>query len=281
MSVDDDPFAGISYEDALRKCARLLKLAERAGTVEESAAAMAKASVLMERFSLTRDAVVDSQEKQEPEDTVTDFNEDPLDVVGEQLARWRINLSSCIANAHGCAMYMSHRVAHDDEGNAIRGRFDQAGRYHSGSNQVICLVGRKSDVDTARYIYRFALSEMDRLVALHGKGMGKTWRNNFRLGVVEAIDNNLYRAKKDLHRSILQEAADDPVDADRTLVAINSAINKRESAQKEAEEKLIHLRQRRGGDGGAHDYSARLAGRQAGSAINMNSAKTRRIEKRK
>jgi len=37
--------------------------------------------------------------------------------------------------------------------------------------------------------------------------------------------------------------------------------------------KTLHLRARSGGVGGAHDYSARMAGRDAGSSIHVGKAK--------
>jgi hypothetical protein len=130
------------------------------------------------------------------------------------------------------------------------------------------IIGRRSDVQTTRYIYAYLLRQCEELTDRYGKGFGKTWRNNFRLGLSEAAWKIFEKEKERLHNDMREEASRS-VDPDRQLMRINAAIDKREAAYDTASnwaEENLHLVSIRNTGGGAFDASARAAGRAAGEA---------------
>jgi hypothetical protein len=271
---DSSAGLGLSYESALRQVARLLKLSERAATPQEAAVAAAKAQTLMERFQIEKAIALESQEAKErkPDEPVKHFDDqDAFDVdFKTQIPHWRWRLAQTILMAHGCYAYIGHtryRRESDHETGKVR---------YAGGTSTIAVIGRKSDVEAARYVYQYALRECDRLVSELPSGQGKTWRNNFRLGLVDAIRDSLHDAKEQLKSELREHAADDPVDPKRALTIVNSALKRREDVVEDARDygkRILHLRSRGSGVGGAHDYSARMAGHDAGSGISMTKAK--------
>ena len=273
-SADSTGSLGLSYESALRQVARLLKLSERAATPQEAAVAAAKAQTLMERFQIEKAIALESQEAKErkPDEPVKHFDDQEA-FDGDfktQIPHWRWRLAQTILMAHGCYAYIGstrYRRESDHETGKVR---------YAGGTSTIAVIGRKSDVEAARYVYQYALRECERLVSELPPGQGKTWRNNFRLGLVDAIRDSLIAAKHELHEELREHATDDPVDPKRALTIVNSALKRREDVVEDARDygkRILHLRSRGSGVGGAHDYSARMAGRDAGSGISMTKAK--------
>lgn len=74
-----------------------------------------------------------------------------------------------------------------------KGIYDRrAGTYH------YVAFGRPSDLEMVRYQFAYYVSEINRLAMRHGKGMGRTWSNSFRMGAAFALGDALRLAKEEV-----------------------------------------------------------------------------------
>lgn len=252
VASNTPPSNGQTYEQALRQVAKLLKLAEHANTSpEEAATAAAKAQELMTRHKIERLMAEDaSTAKAEPEEDIVDFADRGahLDVLGQNAPRWKTWLAVILAKANQCKAYTSRK---------------------SVGQKTIELVGRPSDAETVRYMYAYLLKECDRLTRIHGKGCGRVWCNNFRLGVVEAISLKLKAARTEMVDAMKAEIGRSI--GSTALVRVDRALEKldKRSASVEVFTKQKLKLVKVGGGSIRLDPSAREAGRQAGSSISV------------
>lgn len=225
---------------------KLLRLST-SSNANEAASAAAKAQALIDEHNLSAAmlAIDNAVPMQGPDDEpIIDFHKAgaPLDrPEGKNLDRWKSALALGVANANGCRVYLS-----------------------SGS---IALVGRASDAETVRYLYGYLTREVERLATEHGKGFGKSWRNNFRLGVVDAIRDKLteQRAK------FVEQARVAVVDNAQALMRVNTALARVESRGTSVDAWLksnMKLRKTASSRTSYHP-SARAAGQAAGRHIIM------------
>lgn len=230
----------------LDKVRKLLRLAE-SPNANEAAAAAAKAQSLIDEHNLSA-ALLSLDEGATDDEDIEDFSRKgaPLD---EQpvLHRWRLSLASAVARANGCRVYFS-----------------------GGS---IALVGRPSDAETTRYLFGYLAREVERLCDKEGRGCGRTWRNNYRLGVVDTIANKLYAERQKFvseQRAVAAAAADT-----QALVRVNQALEVVEKRGKDVSAWMKqNLKLYAGSSSSArYDNSAREAGRKAGRSIVINRAR--------
>lgn len=231
----------MTVEHIVSKVQKLLRLAGANNSPEEAASAAAKAQEMIDQHNLT-DAMLALDGATVDED-VANFEEAdaPLDQQKTQQT-WRVRLASILAKMNGCRIYLH------------------------GYN--IALVGRPSDAETVRYLYAYLTRETEQLAESHGKGMGRTWRNNFRLGVVDTITRKLHEQ----HRTFETTAR---ATAGTALVRVNQAlavIEKRGETVDLFMQKTLKLR--KGGPISSHaqgNNQARERGRQAGQSISVGS----------
>ncbi len=236
-------------ESIVAKVQKLLRLSQSSNANEASLAA-AKAQELIDRHQL--DATLLALDQAEPmtgldDEPIVDFAKAgaPLDAQ-KRLDRWRGALASVVARQNGCRIYFS------------------------GGD--IALVGRPSDAETVRYLYGYLSREVERLATEHGKGMGRSWRNNFRLGVVDAISDKLYQERRRFEHDVRTEARAESSTAlmrvDRALATIDQRGQDVAAWVKSNLKLYSH-----GSSATSYNHTAREAGRKAGKQLAVNRAR--------
>lgn len=239
----------MTYQEAIEKAAKLLRLATSSNP-HESALAASRAQEIIDRYKLT-DVSADLSGSQ-PDEPIRDFGADPLDC-GRKLDRWRWYLFLGIADGNQCKGYLSNKGG-------------------------IAIVGRPSDVNTVRYFYTWLTREVNRLADRDCTGYGRTYRNNFRLGVVDTVRQKLKAQFAETIAKVKQEAAEADAlqlaagdTSSMALVRVNSAVARIERRTVEVAswmKKNLNLHSSRRSSG-AYDPGARSAGRAAGNEIRM------------
>lgn len=227
------------------KVRKLLRLAT-SSNANEAALAAARAQEMIDKHHLEQAML--SLDSAEPvrgldDEPILDFYREgaPLDTP-KQLDRWRVWLAGALAQ------YNASRI------------------YLSGRN--ISIVGRPSDVETVRYIYTHLSREVERLATENGAGMGRTWRNNFRLGVVDAIKTKLRNQHAQFEHDAREVAA---AESSTALVRVNTALVTM-SERTQAVDKWMksNLKLHAGSASySRHDASARDRGRKAGASLSV------------
>ncbi len=244
----------MTHDEAVSKAVRLLRLS-KSDNAYEAASAAAKAQEIIDRYKL--ESLSLSTGSLEPDEPVADFSQAPLDE-GEKVAEWKIRLASTVAKANQCRVYLACRR---DGFRDLRG---------------ISIVGRASDSETVRYMFAWLSKEVHRLADRDGKGLGKSWRNNFRLGVVDTIGRKLAEQHQATEAAVVEEArVQTAIPSERSMVLVKQAIVKLEERAAETEawvKRNLKLKNAPIG-GGRFDPSARQSGRKAGEELNLRPAK--------
>jgi hypothetical protein len=186
------------------KIAKLMRLAERAGTPEEAATAFGAAQRLAEQHKIALGAVDISEQPEvaQPEEPIASV---PLDS-GARLAQWRIELGTAIASANGCRTYIS-RVARQQS--------------------TLVVVGRPSDQATVGYMMAAISRQIDAMVARDGAGKGRTWATDYRLGCVSKVRERLQAARREARAQARAQATTEGGTAlariDRSIARLDEA----------------------------------------------------------
>jgi hypothetical protein len=233
----------------LDKVRKLLKLAQANTNPHEAASAAARAQQLIDEHNLTHMLLqMDGTEPAEQEEDIFDFKQKDAPLyTGKKLDRWRVYLAMHISDANSCRIYI------------MPGR-------------SIEIVGRPSDAETVRYLYAWLSHETVRLSEDHGAGCGVTWKNNFRLGVVDTLGRKLRESRREF-----VQAQRDAVSVSTTaLVRVNTALAKIEERGKSVKT-WMDTNMKLGGSWRTHnpksDHGARSRGQEAGKSINLGGAK--------
>ena len=222
------------------KVRKLLRLAE-SPNAHEAALAAAKAQTLIDEHNLTASLLSLDTATPEQDEPIEDFQKKgaPLDERGRDV--WKSHLASAISRANACRIYL------------------QGGQ--------IALVGRPSDAAAVRYLYAYLSREVERLCEKDGRGCGRTWRNNYRLGVVDTISRKL-REERERFKREAQKAVESNTQA---LVRMNTALAKveqRSIATADWVKANLKLRSY-SGSSAAYNPNARNVGRKAGESIRV------------
>jgi len=230
--------------DKVRKLLRL----STSPNVHEAALAAAKAQELIDRHQLAQVTLeMDTSAASVPDEPIQHFKDAPLDRA-DRRERWRIDLASSVARANQCRIWL------------VRGN--------------IMIVGRPSDAETVRYLFGWLAPEVNRLAQSEGAGKGSSWRNNFRLGAVEAIRAQLKRQHLALVETLREEAGGNMaalVRVDRAL----AIVKERDAAVDtwfDAFCRRLGLGNSRGSSYN-YDAAAREAGRRAGASLAIGKAR--------
>lgn len=231
-----------THEAALRKAKSLLRLA-RSDNPAEAAAAMAKAQEFIDRHRLSIAASqLDEAAPVESDEPIQDFSHDPIFPGTQTLDRWKGMIALRIAKQNQCFAY-------------------------SNGGQII-LVGRPSDVQTARYFITYLTQEIERLANKHCRGTSRTYWNNFRIGAAETVCERLKQQRGETLAKMREEAAMIGARAN-ALVLVNQSlalIEQRTQAAEDFARAGTELKKRTG-SGGRYNSAAREAGRRAGHSI--------------
>ena len=172
----------LTYEEAITKVQKLLRLAT-SSNVNEAALAAAKAQEIMDAYEI-QEAVLatstgpENPDSEEDKDPFIDYGRmgdalDPTNTV------WRTSLACGLAEVNICKIYTS-------------------------SGRGIQIIGRPKNVQTIRYMYGFIIHQINKLADEH-KGFSRTWKNNFRLGAVHTINARLKEQKKATQTTWVQD----------------------------------------------------------------------------
>lgn len=234
--------------DLINRVHGLLKLAANNPNAEEAAAAAAMAQRLIDEHNLAG-ALLEYDGTKRDDEPIIDFSEKgaPLDGTSPtKLIRWRSSLAMSLAYYNSCRIFFTSGTLH--------------------------IVGRPSDVDTVRYLYAYITGETERLCAKDGAGCGRTWRNNYRLGVIDTIRRRLRTSHDEF---VAEQRRLAGATSGTALMRLDGALLRLEQRGKKAQEKLdakpgmrkIKLTQ------GKAIKDARQAGQQAGESINLEKAR--------
>jgi hypothetical protein len=237
----------MTIENVAEKVRKLLRLAT-SSNVNEAALAAAKAQQLIDEHNLTDALLSIDSEQREPDESIEDFGRKgaPLDT-GKKLDRWRWYLASTLLRANGCAGYVS------------------GGDIH--------IIGRPMDADAVRYLYAYLKREVEQLVTRNARGCGRTYVNNYRLGVVDTIAKKVNSEREAFRQKIREEASRTGGTA---LVRVNTALTRIDQKHAEAvswTERNMNLRSS-GRSSSRLDFNARAAGQRDGQSIAVNTSRS-------
>jgi hypothetical protein len=227
------------------KIRKLLALARNNDNQAEAALALARAQALMMRHGIEEETL---RPAGTPEEAPT-LSADPLTPPGKSAVSWKVRLAGTLAKANGCALFL------------------RSGAIHT--------VGRPSDIARLRALFTACEAETDYLAARRRTsgtgGSGKTWYNNYRFGVVDAISDAI-RAERERTRADMRASA-----SGSALMVLDNAIARIDARQGEAHAfmnsklKLKHTAvSHYRGDAGARD-----AGRRDGAGVYGGASRTR------
>ena len=235
-------------ENIVARVHKLLRLST-SSNANEAAAAAAKAQELIDTHNLSEEMLRLDSAAPEVDEPILDFSDkEALDDSSPiKLIRWKTALGSKIAQLNGCRLWRSSGVLH--------------------------IVGRPSDVETVRYLYGYLSHEVERLTTVNGRGCGRTWKNNYRLGCVDSINNTLYTQHKQF-----AEAQRGIVAGNSTaLMRVNNALAKIErrggDVQLFMEKKMGFKFKNKPLSQGRSIDKARAAGQRDGKEVKINAAK--------
>lgn len=233
-----------TQEKALRKARALLRLATSSNP-EEAAAAAAKAQELIDRHRLNiATAQLDEAATVESDEPIEDFSHDPLFPGERTLDRWKGHLSIVIAKLNQCFAYTN--------GGAVN------------------LVGRASDVQTARYFISYLTAEIERLANAKCRGTSRSYWNNFRLGAAETVCQRLKDQRQQTVQQVKTEASTSTRQNALVLVEQSLAlIEQRTQAAENFTAARVRLGKRSASRASYH-HTAREAGRAAGHSIGLS-----------
>jgi hypothetical protein len=238
-----------TQEEVVQKVAKLLRLAT-SDNPNEAALAAAKAQELMDRYEISKSMLEEGEQEKESDEPIVNFAEkgDPLEEGGKS-EQWKNALGMIVAKFNGCRVYVEH-----------------AARY----SKKLQIVGRPSDVQAVRYLYEYLKNEVVRLCRRDGKGCGKTWQTQFKLGVIDTIRTKLEEGRKATFASLRQEHGSNST----ALVRVEKAIAKVEAKGMDVDQWMKRsLRLKTIKFSSRQDFSAREHGRVAGKEITINGAR--------
>lgn len=238
----------MTYEQAQDKVVKLLRKSKSTNAAEAASFA-AKAQEIMDRYSIEVTAAdLDAEAVQRPDEPIQNFDREAADQACQKDKLWTVRLTGVVGNANGCRSYWKD--------------------FNGGC--LTFLIGRASDVATARYMIGLLSQEVRRLNREHCQGYSEKYRRDFKYGVVDAIAIKLQEGWQqttfDVRKDVTNHLA---------LVRLNNAIVKLEQrlqGVEDWEKKNMQYKKQGKSQYNAKD-EARTHGRKAGETIKINRAK--------
>ena len=232
-----------SIIDRIKKLLRL----STSSNVNEASNAAAKAQELIDRYKLDMAQVQVENPKEPGEQIEDDTNGIPC---GQRNITWHWHILSSLCDANTCRAWSNYKF----------------NRLTNKTHREYRLVGTKTNIEIVKYMYAYLVAEIERLSAHEmkfgqGKGNGKTWSNNFKIGAAIAIQDKLAAT----HKKVKQDYV-----GTQALAII-------QKSEHDLTQYYEDLAKRLGLKSGAsfsvrHDPSAREAGYKAGSNIHLGAA---------
>lgn len=224
-------------DNIVSRVQKLLALANNNSNVNEAAVAAAQAQRLIEQHNLdmAQLAADNGKDSISDEEIANDYT--PL-YEGKRAITWKGTLADVLARANNCRVFL--------QGGNIR------------------IVGKTTGVELTRFLFNYVSAEVERLCETAiksdredtGKAGAKTWANNFKLGAVTAVRDNL---------KIAQAETRAKYEGTQAMVLINNeaqAVEKWLGDNMKLRNKAAHPV--------AGDHDARAAGYRAGKTIDLN-----------
>lgn len=256
----------MTREEAIKRAMKLLKLSE-SSNVHEAALAAQRAQELLNRFGITQE-IVDA-EKGGPREKVEEIEQQEVERGGAVMPQWKAYLANTLAKANQCRTHTMNSNVHRN------GAFERSAS--------IVIVGRASDAATVRYMYQAMCHEVEKLTkretaahiassfltAAALAGRSRTWANNFRLGVVDAIRVKLEDAARRTREEMRQEVSSNST----ALVKVDTAIARIEAKDNAVVEwRKQNLKLHTTKSTATYDPNARQRGQIAGASLNVGGA---------
>jgi hypothetical protein len=186
----------MAIQDVIDRVRKLRKLAT-SSNVHEAATAAAIADKLIQEHRLEEAAI----EGDEHLDVTIEEDPEFLDL-GPRVNSWQWYLYTRLIAHYDVAGYASYR----------------------GGHRTLHMIGRKDDIEIARFQCAFYATEINRLAVVVAGGQGRSALNSFRLGCVRGILESIAEAKRAAMANASQSTA--MVLADRKKEA-DEALNKK------------------------------------------------------
>lgn len=240
----------MTRQDAMRRVRALLARAADTDSADEAATAAALAEKLMTKFEIETATINDTEDDINTE-PITDYGDKgaPLYVSGgKQMATWRGILAMRLARLYACCIYREYR-------------WNEKKRRSASTLEII---GRPGDVESVRYMFQYLSREIDRLAREQGRGCGRTWCNNFRIGAIRGVICKMQEARRCAYNEARRAAT-----GKCALMRVDQAITKITHRARETERWVAtNKKLRRGGRASyRNDFTAAKAGYTAGRSI--------------
>jgi hypothetical protein len=151
--------------DVLDRVRKLLALSG-SPNVHEAAAAARRAQALIAEHRLEQWLAAETEVAEDP-DPITMGSDAPLEE-GRRIRQWKLALASTLARHNGCVAWL-----------------------RQGKPQGICVVGRQRDRELVSVMWTALVRRVEWLSATEGAGRHRHWHEAFRIGVVDAIGEQL------------------------------------------------------------------------------------------
>jgi hypothetical protein len=218
----------------IEKVQKLLSLSKSSNANEAAAAANA-ANKLIDQYRLSTADLESSTETVEPVE-----EDDGYIYQSGRINPWKSRLVSVLVNHYGLASW------NDAD-------------YSSGRMVTrVRLVGRRSDITIARYMFAWLTAECQRLSDNEAKGKGRVYVNSYCIGFVNGISTQLKSSRAEVQKE-----------------ATSSAIIKIDARSEEAKGLMYRLHNLRSAKTQSHsrlDGAAFAAGKSKGEAMHLGSS---------
>ena len=237
-------------KEAMDKVRALLKLAKRAGTPGEAAAAASRAQAVLDRYEITRNEV----EAAHDDEMGSTLHVDRGWIDTEStISEWRYLLIARLARFNGLAAFISRRGA---------------GRAYEVS-------GRRGAIEAARMVYVWLNAETLRQSRRECRGMGRPYADSFRIGFVTMVLDRM-----ELDRRLRFEHEREQAVNPAALMRVETALQRYAASQiaeqwmRDQPEVQVSERERKGVE---VDPRAHAHGRIVGRAVDLTGG-TEKIE---
>lgn len=231
---------------ATDKIAKLLRLADRAGTPEESATAFALAQEMMTRHAISEAQVraAASREGHRADEPIV--SRAIWAPKGKQIPTWVSCLAGAVCQVNGCAPII-----------------DRTGRA-----PVVQAWGQADDLSRVSDLLSAIVGQIDAL-AKRSRFSGRTALNNFRIGAMQTVSERLKQGRA----KALANAANPGCEVTTQALAVVKGAGERAEAKMRLDCGRIRSAGRATYRG---DHEAKAAGRRAGHSVNVNGSRALR-----
>lgn len=236
----------------LDRIKKLLRLAEGTSNPNEAANAAAAAQKLIQEHNLG----MVSLEDESVEYRQTRYADEPvgqaeISMPGGKLPRWECALLQSVCRRNSARVLFVGQTA-------------GAHRY--------TILGAEKDRDTVIYLFHYLRRQVDAVTTRACVGKGRTFANNFRLGMVETINNRLFDMEKQTRAQAPAQAytrgGENAIAIVNESLAATDAIERRVVSLMKTALESTRTKSHNWGNA-SHDASARDAGRRAGQNVNI------------